>query len=376
MPGNYSLLYTATEGATITHTDRNAEHQNHINNHTMAIIDDYSTNATQMQSTADPYPGGVVSLASSGAGELERLRYRHKQEHVTSQWYIFPDLVAKTANYTATQDDRVILCDATSGAITITLPAASGLADKMFYIKKTDSSANAVTIDGNASETIDGATTKTLAAQYDSALIVCNGSNWFILAVDTKTEAGKTFTAPTIADFTNAAHDHGDADDGGAIVWQGLPSGSVVQVVKTQTGAVATGSTVMPIDDTIPQNTEGDEYMTLAITPKATTNILVIEIVALFGGNSGAARISGAIFQDATANALAAQTFMPNSNGNQAGVFKMTHTMAAGTTSETTFKFRAGPSSAYTVTFNGEGGGRLFGGVAASSITIWEYKAS
>lgn len=32
------------------------------------------------------------------------------------------------------------------------------------------------------------------------------------------TLTNKTLTAPTIADFTNAAHDHGDADDGGSLV--------------------------------------------------------------------------------------------------------------------------------------------------------------
>src|SRR3990167_1953787 len=32
-----------------------------------------------------------------------------------------------------------------------------------------------------------------------------------------QTLTNKTLTTPTIADFTNAAHDHGDADDGGAL---------------------------------------------------------------------------------------------------------------------------------------------------------------
>src|SRR3990170_3547855 len=32
-----------------------------------------------------------------------------------------------------------------------------------------------------------------------------------------QTLTNKTLTTPTIADFTNAAHDHGDADDGGSL---------------------------------------------------------------------------------------------------------------------------------------------------------------
>jgi hypothetical protein len=48
-------------------------------------------------------------------------------------------------------------------------------------IKKIDASVNAVTIDGNASETIDGATTKALSSQYASYEIACDGSAWYIV---------------------------------------------------------------------------------------------------------------------------------------------------------------------------------------------------
>ncbi len=51
-------------------------------------------------------------------------------------------------------------------------------------------------------------------------------------------------------------------------------SGSVVQAVNTQTGAVGTTTTIMPFDDTIPQITEGSEFMTRAITPTSASNIL------------------------------------------------------------------------------------------------------
>lgn len=37
-----------------------------------------------------------------------------------------------------------------------------------------------------------------------------------------ETLSNKTLTAPTISDFTNANHDHGDADDGGAILVTGI----------------------------------------------------------------------------------------------------------------------------------------------------------
>lgn len=87
-----------------------------------------------------------------------------------------------TGAYTLTVQDYILLCNATGGTYTITLPAASGLDGLIFFIKKTDSSGNAVTVDGNGSETIDGATTKTLSAQYATLQVVCDGSNWHILS--------------------------------------------------------------------------------------------------------------------------------------------------------------------------------------------------
>lgn len=39
----------------------------------------------------------------------------------------------------------------------------------------------------------------------------------FVGTTDTQTLTNKTLTAPTIADFTNATHDHQDADDGGKL---------------------------------------------------------------------------------------------------------------------------------------------------------------
>jgi hypothetical protein len=89
-------------------------------------------------------------------------------------------VASKTATYTAANEE-VILCDATGGAFTINLPAAASSAERVYCIKKTDSSANAVTVDGNASETIDGALTQSIAVQYSSITIVCDGTSWFIL---------------------------------------------------------------------------------------------------------------------------------------------------------------------------------------------------
>lgn len=151
----------------------------------------------------------------------------------------------------------------------------------------------------------------------------------------------------------------------------GMALQPVVQVVNTQTGAMATGTTVLPLDDTIPQNTEGDEYMTRAITPKATGNKLKIDVVVVLASSAGGT-LAAALFQDATANALAVAATRVDTVDSLYTI-SFTHYMNAGTTSATTFKVRAGNSAAGTVTFNGAGGARQYGGVISSSITITEF---
>ena len=73
---------------------------------------------------------------------------------------------------------HTVSADASGGAFTITLPAASGLEGLEYVIIKADDTANAVTIDADGTETINGALTKALSAQYAKVKIVCDGSGW------------------------------------------------------------------------------------------------------------------------------------------------------------------------------------------------------
>lgn len=143
-----------------------------------------------------------------------------------------------------------------------------------------------------------------------------------------------------------------------------------LQLVSTTTGAVATGTTTIPFDDTIPQNTEGDQYMSLSITPQSASSKLVVNVV-WNGTASVTSPITVALFRDSGADALAAVSeVVINTAGPQSMQF--THVADSSSTSATTFKVRAGIRDAGTTTFNGAGAARLFGGVMSSSITIAE----
>ncbi len=120
--------------------------------------------------------------------------------------------VAKSANYTVLEADRdkLIRVDATSGAITIALLAAATAGDGFqIAIKKTDSSGNAVTIDGNGSETIDGALTIALNNQNEVAVLISNGTSWNIInsaAAQSTTFAADNATNTAVTNVITVQH--------------------------------------------------------------------------------------------------------------------------------------------------------------------------
>jgi hypothetical protein len=85
-----------------------------------------------------------------------------------------------TASDTVRDSDYFIRVDATAGAVTVTLPPAARWAGIALVIKKLDA-ANNVTIDGNGSEEIDGATTDVLTTQYESRTLFSNGTGWDVI---------------------------------------------------------------------------------------------------------------------------------------------------------------------------------------------------
>ena len=86
-----------------------------------------------------------------------------------------------TSSPTLAADDHTLLCDATGGAITVALPSAASSAKRILAIKKVDAGINAVTIDPNGAELIDGAASLSLLTQWQAIMIQCDGAAWFVI---------------------------------------------------------------------------------------------------------------------------------------------------------------------------------------------------
>lgn len=153
-----------------------------------------------------------------------------------------------------------------------------------------------------------------------------------------------------------------------------VPAGSVVQVVNLlYATTTSTAASNMPLDDTIPQITEGGEMFTQSFTPTNASNKLFIDVLINASDGGTGNKMRAALFQDATANALAAVMGVNQYGANFPNQLSLKHYMTAGTTSAITFRIRMG-GAGDTITLNAISGTRVFGGVQNCVMTIMEIK--
>jgi hypothetical protein len=167
--------------------------------------------------------------------------------------------------------------------------------------------------------------------------------------------------------------------DVGVLKSAGTGGGIVVQMVVSADSAVATGTGVISADDSIPQNDEGDMYMMISVTPKQTNNNLLVEAYAFFGtAETSSVHNIMTIISDEVADCLTV-TDNNDGDGSSREYLYVSTIVSADVTSERTFYCRIGqfvgdgilPS---TLTFNGWGGARRFGGKSPSYMRVTEYE--
>lgn len=150
--------------------------------------------------------------------------------------------------------------------------------------------------------------------------------------------------------------------------------GAALQTVLTESGAVATGTTVVPADDTIPQVTEGTQFFSASITPRESPNLLRVEALMVLASSTGNQDMVAALFKDGAADAVAATTMHAKDNGDPISV-ALFHSRQAGGVAAQSFTLRAGAQAAGTTTLNGSAGVRRYGGVLESFLRVTEVVA-
>ena len=153
-------------------------------------------------------------------------------------------------------------------------------------------------------------------------------------------------------------------------------AGKVLQVARSTTSSVVTCGTNIPWDDTIPQNTEGNEVLATAITPLSATSTLYIKFFC--NGNhsgSGGNGTMAALFVDSTANAISVFGSQ-NQGANWQTTISIAASVASSSTTSRTYKARVGSSGGVTFYVNGDNvGTRVFGGASTAILEIWEVEA-
>lgn len=147
--------------------------------HTLSEVTDAGTAAgLDFPASGDAAAGEVVKGDDT---RLTDARTPTAHTHTTSEITDYITAVTVIDNtdspYSATWGED-IEADASAGAITINLPTAVGNSGEEITVTRTNSTTTSdVTVDGNASETINGSLTQTLAKKYTSVTFKSNGTN-------------------------------------------------------------------------------------------------------------------------------------------------------------------------------------------------------
>ena len=175
--------------------------------------------------------------------------------------------------------------------------------------------------------------------------------------------APATLTAGSGIQITNAANSITIATASGVLVKSGA----------TQSNTASSTTNTFPNDDTIPQITEGEEFITLAYTPDNASNTLEIDFLGYFSRLSSATTITVALFVDSTTDALASVNHEIPTNPIQSVVaIPLRFRVSAGSTSARTYRIRYGGNTSTTYV-NQSNNGSNNGDNLYSTLTVREY---
>jgi hypothetical protein len=129
--------------------------------------------AGQTEAQGGAFVGGAVNYFEVDSAGISKSNGTSKSLNL--QW----DTEVFTSDDTLDDENIIALVDASSNSVTITLPTAVGIQNRIYYIKTTAASF-AVTVATNGSQTIDNDLSWSLASG-ESITIVSDNANWWII---------------------------------------------------------------------------------------------------------------------------------------------------------------------------------------------------
>ena len=209
---------------------------------------------------------------------------------------------------------------------------------------------------------------------YDSALEVWKAGS---AAADATALQGRAIatTAPEnlqalVWDDTNSLWTPGNVAAGGGGGSGSVAAAGVLQIQVAEYASYASLGTI-PWDDTIPQSTEGTEFLSKVFTPKRLDSKILIRVTVPWTSSTVAGVVwIAALFKDSGVDALAAAGTRFNGT-SEANPICFTYIEDPATITARTYKVRGGTNngSAY---INGAGS-RSFGGVMKATLEIIEF---
>jgi len=199
-------------------------------------------------------------------------------------------------------------------------------------------------------------------------------------AGNTVTIDGTTYTGDTGGALAPAAGNFnivGSGDisvtgSGNTLTISSSAAGAVKQIQSASRNTPFTTTAAIPTDATIPQNTEGASFLTLAFTPTSASSTLKIEASGWGVAESASETLKCSICDTSIANALVAQI----ASGDASAIFGtvyMSIDIPAVSVATRTYDWRIGGNGIGNVSVGGTSSTAVFGAASVSTLRITEY---
>lgn len=209
----WTVYKTWVTGEVLTSSDLNNSFSTAIIASAPVTINDYSADVPTMQIASDPYPGSSESLATTLAGELERIRFVLKSVAGGAQWYIPP-----TTDLTTVKSGTLTIAGAKTFSTAVTINPASnqlvlGVTRTVTLTAPTPATSSRVVtfpdlvgdyslVGTIGTQTIGGTKTFSSAVAISATsnhLVLSTASNTLTLSAATQATSARTWTVPDVS---------------------------------------------------------------------------------------------------------------------------------------------------------------------------------